>query len=211
MRWLTGVIGASVRVSAWTGSAIDIQEAESGGVQPVAEDPGDALREIETELGIVLTLAAEADGVEDHRVHIVECVSVEMPPVGREQPGPSEDVAGVERVEGLHASPRRRDSESNPAAPQRPERVGVSALSDDRGARGDDDVSTASGQHVEMFRVHPREEAMCRQFIGDAVQLAVAVRAPSVDRIAAASSVMSMPTGHQAMHRPQPTQPEVPN
>jgi hypothetical protein len=52
---------------------------------------------------------------------------------------------------------------------------------------------------------------MCRQLIGDAVQLAVAARAPSVDRIAAASSVMSMPTGHQAMHRPQPTQPEVPN
>ena len=30
-------------------------------------------------------------------------------------------------------------------------------------------------------------------------------------RIAAASSVMSMPTGHQAMQRPQPTQPLVPN
>ncbi len=180
-------------------------------MQPVAEDPGDALREIETELGIVRTLAAEADGVEHHRVHIVESVSVEMPPVGRKQPRPSEDIAGVERVEGLHPSPRRRDSESNPAGPQRPERVGVGTLPDDRGARRDDDVSTASGQHLEMVRVHPREEAMCRQLIGDAVQLAVAARAPSVDRIAAASSVMSMPTGHQAMHRPQPTQPEVPN
>ena len=29
--------------------------------------------------------------------------------------------------------------------------------------------------------------------------------------IAAASTVMSMPTGHQVMQRPQPTQPEVPN
>src|SRR5512132_1051013 len=29
--------------------------------------------------------------------------------------------------------------------------------------------------------------------------------------IAAASSVMSIPTGHQAMQRPQPTQPELPN
>ncbi len=34
---------------------------------------------------------------------------------------------------------------------------------------------------------------------------------PSLARMAAASSVMSMPTGHQVMHRPQPTQPEVPN
>jgi hypothetical protein len=29
--------------------------------------------------------------------------------------------------------------------------------------------------------------------------------------MAASSSRTSMPTGHQAMHRPQPTQPEVPN
>ena len=34
---------------------------------------------------------------------------------------------------------------------------------------------------------------------------------PSVARMAAASSVMSMATGHQVMQRPQPTQPEVPN
>ena len=180
-------------------------------MQPVAEDPGDALREIETELGIVRTLAAEADGVEHHGVHIVERVSIEMPPVRRKEPRPSEDIAGVECVEGLHPSPWRRDSERNPAGPQRPERVGVGALPDDRGARGDDDISTATGQHLEMVRVHPREEAMCRQLIGDAVQVAVAARAPSVDRIAAASSVMSIPTGHQAMHRPQPTQPDVPN
>ena len=33
----------------------------------------------------------------------------------------------------------------------------------------------------------------------------------SACRIAAASSVRSMPTGHQAMQRPQPTHPEVPN
>ena len=34
---------------------------------------------------------------------------------------------------------------------------------------------------------------------------------PSLCRIARTSSVMSMPTGHQVMQRPQPTQPEVPN
>ena len=33
----------------------------------------------------------------------------------------------------------------------------------------------------------------------------------SVDRMAPTSSVMSIPTGHQVMHRPQPTQPELPN
>ncbi len=33
----------------------------------------------------------------------------------------------------------------------------------------------------------------------------------SLSRIARASSVMSMPTGHHVMQRPQPTQPELPN
>ena len=32
-----------------------------------------------------------------------------------------------------------------------------------------------------------------------------------VARIAATSSVMSIPTGHHVMHLPQPTQPELPN
>ena len=32
-----------------------------------------------------------------------------------------------------------------------------------------------------------------------------------VARIAVSSSVTSIPTGHQVMQRPQPTQPEVPN
>ncbi len=37
------------------------------------------------------------------------------------------------------------------------------------------------------------------------------IDAPSVARIAAASSVMSMPTGHHARHLPQPTQPDSSN
>jgi hypothetical protein len=34
---------------------------------------------------------------------------------------------------------------------------------------------------------------------------------PSASRMAQASSVISIPTGHQVMQRPQPTHPEVPN
>jgi hypothetical protein len=59
--------------------------------------------------------------------------------------------------------------------------------------------------------IHTREESMCRQLAGECVHREAPARAQSVDRIAAASSVMSMPTGHQAMQRPHPTQPDVPN
>src|SRR5947209_387689 len=43
------------------------------------------------------------------------------------------------------------------------------------------------------------------------VLLRYLVVSPSVWRIACASSVISMPTGHQVMQRPQPTQPVEPN
>ncbi len=180
-------------------------------MEPVAEDSGDALREVKAEPGVVRTLAAEADGVEHHRVDLVERVGIEMPTVRGKQPCPPEDVARVERVEGLHAPPWCGDSDCNPAGTQSPERVGVPSLADDRCARGDHNIASASRQHLEMVRRHSGKESMCCQLVGDALHVAFAVRAPSLDRIAAASSVMSMPTGHQAMHRPHPTQPEVSN
>ena len=53
----------------------------------------------------------------------------------------------------------------------------------------------------------PRTRARRRS----ARQSSASALAPRSSRIARASSVMSIPTGHQVMQRPQPTQPELPN
>ena len=58
-----------------------------------------------------------------------------------------------------------------------------------------------------------RQEGMVRQQVAHRLvhETSTSATAPSLARMAAASSVMSMPTGHQAMQRPQPTQPDVSN
>ena len=43
------------------------------------------------------------------------------------------------------------------------------------------------------------------------VSIVVHGQLSSLVRMAVSSSVTSMPTGHQVMQRPQPTQPDVPN
>src|ERR1017187_3575315 len=209
-RWLTGVMPAGGRESAWVGRAIEIQNPHARGVEAIAEDGGDALREVEAERGVCGALASQADGVEDNRMDVVERVGVEMPAIGRKEPRPPEDITGVERVDRHHAPTGGGDAERHPAGAQGPEGVGMSSFADDRSAFLDHHVASAPGHDFEVRVVHSREETMRGQLIGDRVH-ADAPGRPSPALIAAASSVISMPTGHHVMQRPHPTQPEVPN
>ena len=65
------------------------------------------------------------------------------------------------------------------------------------------------GQHARE-RVRAQGGEIGARIAHGAVPFAAAAPPPSEARIAATSSVMSMPTGHQVMQRPQPTHPEVP-
>ena len=62
-----------------------------------------------------------------------------------------------------------------------------------------------------QFRFEPGEERMRQDDAFKPLHDQSSSGDVDVARIAAASTVMSMPTGHQVMQRPQPTQPEVPN
>ena len=70
-------------------------------------------------------------------------------------------------------------------------------------------LGAAAHKFAEWF-LHPTEE---RMFSHDALEPfhGAIPQCDSLSRIARTSSVMSMPTGHQVMQRPQPTQPDVPN
>ena len=63
----------------------------------------------------------------------------------------------------------------------------------------------AAGDQLELRRVEARRTPARRADQPSSVSI---VASSSVARIAASSSVTSMPTGHQVMQRPQPTQPE---
>jgi hypothetical protein len=112
----------------------------------------------------------------------------------------------VQRQQPLRAPPGHVGLERHAAAPEDVEGVGSAALAEDRLALVEVGDRGAPGQR--------------RQVLGREVCEQAGVREQRLDRpdrhvgaslSAAASSVMSIPTGHQAMQRPQPTQPELPN
>ncbi len=131
-----------------------------------------------------------------------------------DQPATSPGMQGLDddRLAGRH-----RDLDPDCAVADREEGVGGLPLPEQVLALIGDDVRAATGQKLQVLGVQPLEERDLGQQVGDRLQAAsssppsTGAPAPSVARIAAASSVMSIATGHQAMQRPQPTQPEVPN
>src|SRR6266566_5257245 len=70
------------------------------------------------------------------------------------------------------------------------------------------------GEGGEVAVCHAAKEGMLAQFrrchAAHGAPSSAAASGASA-RSAATSSVMSMPTGHHTMHRPHPTQPELPN
>ena len=102
------------------------------------------------------------------------------------------------------------DSKANPPVPQQIELVRRRALVKEIVAGLEHDVSRATADKPE----EPLLEA-CKEWVfPDETLETFHVQSPwpcSLARMAATSSLMSMPTGHQVMQRPQPTHPEVPN
>src|ERR1019366_5212254 len=99
-RCATGVIADFGRSSAWGRIAIDIHELHPGRVQALIEYSSKALGEMEAQCRVGLTLLAQARGVEQHRVNLVQRIRVEVPAVGWEQPAPAQDVTSVQGFEG---------------------------------------------------------------------------------------------------------------
>jgi hypothetical protein len=72
-------------------------------------------------------------------------------------------------------------------------------------------VGRAPDHGLEVLGPQTLEEGVLREDPFDAVDLHGRLPSASPGPTARASAVMSMPTGHQVMQRPQPTQPETPN
>lgn len=121
-------------------------------------------------------------------------------------PGCAQDFAGVEGLEGHDGSVAAGDLQRDATFTNQIEGVGVTALTEDMLAGFKADVFGAAGDQLPERPVEPGEERV----FGDDAPQAIHQFTPSPP-IAAASSVMSMPTGHQVMHRPQPTQPDTSN
>lgn len=115
----------------------------------------------------------------------------------------------IEGLDNCGASARLVHVEGDQPGADDPETVGRTALLEDTDTGEERDFAGETEQPVTVFGRQSAEKSVSfRRHEGASPCAAPAVRSSFR---AWASSVMSMPTGHHTMHRPQPTQPELPN
>ena len=158
-------------------------------------------------------LRAQAGRVHADGADLLQRLGVEAPAIGRDQPGDADDLAFAQ---GLHdlCAPGRAGLQSHAALADQEEAVGGIGLVEQIIAAAEMRVRGAAADQLEETLLEALEERMFPEDLLDVLERRGHERAlPSwgFSRIAATSSVMSMPTGHQVMQRPQPTQPEEPN
>ena len=190
---------------------IDVEDLKRNLVEALHEDRDESLHHLVAEMMIGLALAAQAGGVDADRPGEFDGAGVEM------SSGRGERAMMPRRFRFRRAWKRRSGRAQGQRSRRRPGRGGSGRI---------------------RSRLRLRETGIARHRSGGCAHSpppAGSVRrgsrrrtgAPSgypqfpswrsrfaelgVARIAAASSVISMPTGHQVMQRPQPTQPDVPN
>jgi hypothetical protein len=133
----------------------------------------------------------------------------------------------VERLDRDRFAARVGHLEGHVAVDEQVQRVGDPAVPDHELAGGQPTVVAPSAIATTCSAASPRQKgwlAMAtRRASGSAVSgglvgpcrpwrhLPSVAAGAAVARMAATSSVRSIPTGHQVMHRPQPTQPDVSN
>ncbi len=198
---------------------VDVEQLKARAIEVLMHLVEKALDQLVAQVVVGFALRAQAISVELDRAHLLDRARVELPLVGRIEPRPSQDLARVDGLNPVRAAAGYVDLQRNPAGPDQVRSIGFIALPEQKLAGVKADVRCASGQKLQVPFGETAQEAMLAQ---DRQQrLGFDGRTPcdaysraarrSVARMAATSSVISIPTGHHEMQRPHPTHPEVPN
>ena len=184
--------------------AVHVQQPHAGVLQALDDDLGEQPEDVVAQRGIGRELAAQARAVERDRVDRCRAHGRRTcRPVRRRR---ATTTRAGRRREGSRSSSRRAGARTSRAPRRRnaatKKRVGGIALAQEVLAGLEAAIASASGDQLAMLG---RELARARR------SRLAGPQSCASPRIAAASSVMSIATGHQVMQRPQPTQPEVPN
>src|SRR5208283_3587995 len=140
-----------------------------------------------------------------------------MPAVGRKQPRPSQYLASTDSLHRSKAAVRDGELHRDQTLTNEVKVVGRVALMEDDLPRLEAHVHRTSGNQLDVPILHALKKWMlsenwfkCVYHAGSLLRSAGALT-ESLSRMAPVSTVISIPTGHQVMQRPQPTQPETPN
>src|SRR5665213_3938646 len=227
-RWAVGVIGRTVgdavtvptarAASVLTGTPVEIQEPHPRRLQARQQLGGDPREQRVAQRRIVENLLAKTGAIDGDGADGVLRPGVEGPPVRSDEPTPTHDRTRTDRLDDDRGAPGRVHVDRDESPTKEVEGVGALALATKKITRRERHVARTTFNECDVLVVQSGREGVGSHELGDGGTHVATPRTwtrvdnPMSDRaIAAASSVMSMPTGHQAMHRPHPTQPVVSN
>src|SRR5581483_2505236 len=200
--------GAANGASADCSVAIYVQQLELRLLEVADRDVREPAHHVVAELVIRGALLAKALAVQAHDSRELHRDCVGVPSVGLEEPRPADRIARCARRHDDWRHSGRLDLDRDSALADDLEDSRGFAGVEQRGARLEVIEPAAARDLVEHRVGHARKDVRPQQQIADGVH-AEPPEASCVN--ACASAVMSMPTGHHAMHLPQPVHPEVSN
>src|SRR5271165_2271541 len=221
-RSMIGSIGSAIgpagtagppRVAAGTSArcAVDIEHLEPGRLQSFDQDWHEPHHHGVAKIVIAVALLTQTFGVDPDRANEIEGAGVVGPAIRRDEPGESDHVTLRDGLERDRCATWCGHLKSDSTVADEEELVRRIVLAEEILAGVEADVARAARDELDDVFAQAREEAMLADDLVHAIDHIVASLAVGCSRMSRTSSVMSMPTGHQVMHRPQPTQPEEPN
>ena len=137
------------------GVAIEIEELQTGALQPFVNHLAETLHELIAEAGVVFELLAQADAIEGDRPRELEGASVVVPDVRRKEPRPAEDVALTSGLNGDRAAPRGEELYRDLARPDQKKAIGRPALTEEELAGLEADIARAASDETRTRRDLP--------------------------------------------------------
>src|SRR5208283_1085345 len=198
--------------------AMDVQELHPS----VLESVGDHRQELHQEVIAERRVGGEGisgrGGVDGDDLRGLARPGIEPPPVGGNEPRPPEDLPLFDRLDRDPGPVAAPDLERDLPLEHEEELLGGLPLMHQHLADVVGPFLGLRDHRMDESRVDVDEERVAQDAVGDGFACGCGHFFPSevagadgTVRIAATSSVRSIPTGHQVMQRPQPTHPEVPN
>src|SRR5579875_9375 len=190
--------------------AVDVEDLQPRRLQAPDQDRHQALHHLVAEIVVGFAFPAQTGGVHRDRPDAGQRPRIIAPAIGRDQPGDADDFALAQGLESNRPAPRIGHRQGHAAMPDQMEGIRRFALADQVLARLEARISGAAADEGTEIPAQAGEERMLADDAFKAFH-GLSPQGGALSRMAATSSVMSMPTGHQVMQRPQPTHPDVPN
>src|SRR5215831_19337299 len=145
---------------------INVQHLQPRGVQPLCDNRGDPLEQFVAEARVLVAFLAQAFSVERKRPRRLDRARVEAPFVRRDQPRPTQHIAGAQSQYRRRTASGREDFKRDPAIAYKVEMIGVFAFAKDHLPRLESRILRATGEKLNVARRQVAKERMlCQQWL----------------------------------------------